>query len=285
MVEIWADIDSTLAISSIGRVKRKRRKIITQKLSQGEYYLPEAIIDTTACKSVTVNHKDCKVVDLVTRAFFPPLSNTQYIEHIDGDDLNNCVDNLRVVECKSPSETWNFIPGFDDHYMISTIGTVIRVRYCKCHKTYAPQIMKTKLDADGYVRVSLTSYDSGHAQSREWGVHQLVARAFISNPDTKPTVNHKDGNKLNNSVDNLEWATWSENNLHAIRTGLREGKMVAARKASKAKISKPVRCVQLNQVFESCSEAERQLGLGSTTVYCSMIRNRPTKYGYTFEYV
>ncbi len=51
-------------------------------------------------------------------------------------------------------------------------------------------------------------------------VHRIVAKAFLPNPKGKKTVNHKDGNKLNNHVDNLEWASYSENMQHAIKTGL-----------------------------------------------------------------
>ena len=60
---------------------------------------------------------------------------------------------------------------------------------------------------------------NGKATSRY--VHRMVAETFIENPDNKKTVNHLDGNKMNNCVSNLEWATSSENNYHSYKVGLK----------------------------------------------------------------
>lgn len=66
----------------------------------------------------------------------------------------------------------------------------------------------------GYLMVRLTV----NGVKKGYAVHRLVAKTFIPNPDNLPVVNHKDGNKLNNSVDNLEWVTQSQNRIHAIDT-------------------------------------------------------------------
>ena len=79
-------------------------------------------------------------------------------------------------------------------------------------------ILKQKLNVWGYYRVCLS--DSGLKNGKLWFVHRLVASAFIPNKDNKTQVNHKDGNKLNNLVNNLEWVTAKENIHHAVKIGL-----------------------------------------------------------------
>ena len=78
------------------------------------------------------------------------------------------------------------------------------------------KILKPKIDKYGYQVITL----SKNGIRKSYSVHQLVAKAFIPNPKNKNTINHKDGNKLNNCVNNLEWATEKENQQHKWNNGL-----------------------------------------------------------------
>ncbi len=80
--------------------------------------------------------------------------------------------------------------------------------------------MKTPVRGKGYKYISLSYL----GVKTNYSVHRLVADAFIPNPEGLPCVNHKDGNKLNNHVDNLEWCDYSYNNHHAYDTDLKSNK-------------------------------------------------------------
>lgn len=93
--------------------------------------------------------------------------------------------------------------------------------------------LKPQINGTGYYRVAIGG--------KLYFVHRLVAKMYIPNPENKPQVNHKDGNKLNNNVDNLEWVTNRENTLHAIKIGLQpieEKSKVAKLKRSQVKFIK-----------------------------------------------
>lgn len=79
--------------------------------------------------------------------------------------------------------------------------------------------IKHQVGKNGYVRVELWNCSSG----RKYLLHRLLAHAFIPNPENKPQVNHIDGNPQNNALNNLEWVTQSENQLHAYKIGLQKG--------------------------------------------------------------
>lgn len=283
MIEEWRNWIPGYMLSSQGHVKRCKTWIPHSRKQNSGYYLSEHILKLSKSGTVSIHDKTYQIDEELVKLFLRPLMPTEYIEHVDGDTCNMAIDNLRIRDLADSAFEWRCIPNFQDRYLVNNHGDVIRCRHINKGVLYKAMKMKPKEDSDGYQRVSLTSPVTG--RSREWGLHQLVAQAFIPNPENKPTVNHIDGDKHNNSVSNLEWASVQEQNIHAIASGLREGTMKAARAVSKAKISRPVRCIELNRVFSSCIEAERQLNLGSTAVYYSIHRNRPTVQGYTFEYV
>lgn len=110
----------------------------------------------------------------------------------------------------SKKDVWKHIKGFEDHYLISSRG---RIKSLKGNKVRA---LKSTKNPKGYLQIGL--YLEGKHFNKT--IHQLVAINFIRNPNNYPTVNHKDGDKLNNSVDNLEWCSISYNVKHSFLTGL-----------------------------------------------------------------
>lgn len=123
------------------------------------------------------------------------------------------------MKVNSGNEIWKDVPGYEGLYQVSNTGRVKALSVLKYWgKTLQKRkeiIFKPTIRKWGYAEVVL----SGKTRLNQ-GVHRLVALAFIPNPDNKPQVNHKDGNKLNNSVSNLEWATRQEQMDHAISLGL-----------------------------------------------------------------
>lgn len=120
-------------------------------------------------------------------------------------------------------EIWKDIKGYEDHYQISNIGRVkslsrMRLGRGGCLVHIHEKILKQKTTKSGYKSVHLRCMDY---QSHPT-IHRLVAEAFISNPDNKPTVNHIDANKENNCTTNLEWSTHSEQMVHAVHNDLLE---------------------------------------------------------------
>jgi hypothetical protein len=114
-------------------------------------------------------------------------------------------------------EIWRDIEGFEGMYQVSNMGRVRGVdRYVGYRngrkRLWKGHIKKPTVTAKGYLKVSM--HDGQKRKTEE--IQRLVARAFIPNPMNKPYVNHKDGNKQNNAVENLEWTTPSENTIHAV---------------------------------------------------------------------
>lgn len=114
-------------------------------------------------------------------------------------------------------EVWKDIEGYENLYQVSTYGRIKSLSHINNLGRLRPEcILGIRLSDRGYHSAVL--YNNGKPKS--FRVHQLVARAFIPNPNNKPHVNHLDGVKGNNLVENLEWVTISENAKHAFKTGL-----------------------------------------------------------------
>lgn len=104
------------------------------------------------------------------------------------------------------------LAGWEDRYTITSSGAI----YSKARNMY----LTSTPNYGRYLAVTL--YD-GKKTHRKY-VHRLLAETFLPNPGALPCVNHKDGNKYNNILDNLEWTTWSGNTSHAVSLGLIRGR-------------------------------------------------------------
>lgn len=132
-------------------------------------------------------------------------------------------------------------------YEVSNKGNVRSL----CGRHGDNRILKQGIGSKGYTLVSLC--DNG--KQKTVNVHRLVAEAFIPNPNNYPCINHKDENKTNNAVENLEWCTYQKNNVHGKRL-----------MKSALKRGVPVYCIELNRIFASATSAERFLGICQSTI-------------------
>ncbi len=106
-------------------------------------------------------------------------------------------------------EEWRTIEGYEDKYEVSNLG---RVRSLHSYGGNTCRVMKPGKRTDGYLHVRL----SKNGVVKQFLVHRLVAKAFIPNPNNLEMVNHKDENKVNNCVENLEWCTRSYNQIYSM---------------------------------------------------------------------
>ena len=101
-------------------------------------------------------------------------------------------------------EVWKDVHGFEEAYQVSNFGRIKRKkRTDSSNRTRKERIMSPSIYSNGYMNVELRMNN----KKRRTSVHRLVAEAFIDNPLNLPQINHKDENKVNNHVSNLEWCT------------------------------------------------------------------------------
>lgn len=183
-------------------------------------------------------------------------------------------------------EEWKEIENTNKRYYVSNTG---KVKSCKNGKEI---ILKPQKDKDGYLQVGVTFTTGVKTQK----IHRLVSKAFIANPLNMPQVNHKDENKENNNVNNLEWCDSKYNinygtHIQKVADALRGRKHKAEhieKIRQNAPNSRKVIMTDMNgieiQRFRSASEAGRFLK-GNATNVIAVIKGRKRSYkGYLFKY-
>ena len=168
-------------------------------------------------------------------------------------------------------EWWKDVPGYEGIYQVSNIGRVKgldRYEICRGGKRFRKgRILKTRVQ-EGYVTVNLMK------NSKAWhpGVYKLVAMAFIPNPNNQPVVNHKDENKKNNTVENLEWCSIAYNNSYGTHGTLNKKKVVAINLTTGEKL-----------YFNSFRDAEREGGFNHSNISRVVNGIQDSCGGWTFK--
>ena len=173
-------------------------------------------------------------------------------------------------------EIWKDISGYEGLYQVSNLGRVKSLENRSNHKK--EKILASQI-RNQYYGVAL--YKNSHYKN--YTIHRLVAEAFIPNPDNLPEVNHKDENKLNNRVDNLEWC----NKKYNINYGYGAVNRQIQNRERGLSMSKKVLCVETGVIYPSIIEAYRQTGIGQKEI-TNVCKGKPhykTAGGYHWKYI
>ncbi len=182
-------------------------------------------------------------------------------------------------------EMWYDIKGYEGYYQISNLFRIKSLNRHVPHPLSGKQFVKGRIlkpsqTLDGYYFYALMK---NNIRSNCF-LHHLIGNAFIPNPENKPCINHKNGVKTDYRIDNLEWATYSENAKHAFANGLKYNK-----KGADDELSKSIIAINLKTneeiVFGSQREASRILGIRQSAIWRllnSQLKNNT--YNYIFKY-
>ena len=164
------------------------------------------------------------------------------------------------------------VVGYEGKYMVSSIGEIISiVRQTEAKKQgkriLNRKVLAVRINRCGYLYVNLYK----NLKRKTLTIHRIVATAFIPNPENKPHINHKDGNKLNNHVENLEWCNAKENENHkrnVLNLGVRA-----------------VKCIETNEVFNSIANASRSKKIPTSNIIFACQGKYKQAGGYHWVYI
>lgn len=260
--EIWKPFEEKYEVSSLGRVRYVVKDILCAVHSANE----------NSMSLVNINSKTYRIDELVAKVFLD-LEDDQCVYHKDGDIHNYVLDNLslEVVIPSEEREEWYDVPKFEGRYKVSNYGKVYSLlrkeRRGSTLVTKGGYFLSTPDDEDGYPRLTLVkqldSDDSSKVYRYDRPLHRFIAETFIPNPHNYTCVNHIDGNKHNNRIDNLEWCTNMQNMQHSIDIGLRSNTVYNNPNAL------PTIVVDLHGVkhrFESIQQASYYLNVDSESL-------------------
>lgn len=170
-------------------------------------------------------------------------------------------------------EIWKQIKGYEGLYEISSCGRV---------KNKKGTILKPSVTRTGYPHLSLCK----NGKTKSVSVHRIVAEHFIPNPNNYPVINHKDENRQNNTVENLEWCTYSYNASYgdAPIKNSKSMKKYFARDVNPNRVK--VRCIDTGEIFDSIIDASEKYHIdqSSITKVCKKKPKRKTAGGFRWEY-
>lgn len=272
--EIWVTIPEypKFEVSNMGNARR----IGSEKYLK----LTDGRLSVTVAPKL---YRRLKICDFVASLFIGEKPDGNIIWHINGDKTDNRVENLKYVPRgyyeyeQIDGEEWRDAPGLEGYYQISNKG-----RLRSIDRVRIGQKLGQQFEAEHKGRIIHQSHCHGYCVSRisigdkqeTVKIHRLVAGAFVPNPNGYNDVNHKNGNRSDNRVENLEWCTRQYNIWHAFyvtKTGLPR--------------CRPVMCVENGQTYLSCSEASREMNIPKILIYSTAIGKQKSTHGLHFKFI
>lgn len=175
-------------------------------------------------------------------------------------------------------EVWKDIPNYEGLYQASTLGRIKSLKRTakkeyKGNRIVKEIIMEGTANQDGYLKVHFKNKERGI--DKGLFIHRLIAETFIPNPDKLPQVNHKDGNKKNNNINNLEWCTNLYNQQHAWANCLHKPTKKEGKKVNQYNLNG-----ELIKSYKSITEASRETKINLSNICMAAKKERKTAGGY-----